>query len=336
MEILARWLDAAGIRFIFEQLPQRNLLLVLNYHRIGNPDESPFDPGVFSATAEEFEAEVKFISRRLNPVTLSEAIQFIEANGNDGRSCCRSLITFDDGYVDNFEIAFPILRKAGIQGVFFLPTSLIGTQHVPWWDLIAYLVKSARNRRFVLRYPSNLRCDLETTGLRETLRRVLDLFKRPEMKDPERFIAELESACAGQRPHDSGARCFMNWDEVGALAGGGMALGAHTHSHRILGRLSADEQHQELLEPRKILQEKVGVGAETIAYPVGAKTSFTQETKMLAERLGYRAAFSFYGGVNRPGEVDCFDVRRVGVDGQSVARFRVQSTIAALTDRFWP
>ena len=55
-ELLARGLFWSGATFLFDQLPTRDLLLVLNYHRIGNPDDDSFDPGVFSATADELKS----------------------------------------------------------------------------------------------------------------------------------------------------------------------------------------------------------------------------------------------------------------------------------------
>jgi len=53
----------------------------------------------------------------------------------------RVLLTFDDGYRDNYDLAFPILRSHGVQGVFFLPTTFIGTDAIAWWDEIANLIQ---------------------------------------------------------------------------------------------------------------------------------------------------------------------------------------------------
>jgi len=332
---MARWLYRTGIHHALGWLPKRDSLLILNYHRLGDPYSTPYDPGLFSATAEQFEAQVAFVARHLIPVTLKETLGLIEGGG-DSHHGCRALITFDDGYLDNFEIAFPILKRFGMQGVFFLPTAFIGTRGIPWWDTIAFLVRSARNRRFTLHYPEDLALDLDAAPLSAVLRRTLALYKRPEMTDSERFITELESACGGRRPNSGGERCFMDWDEVQQMIAGGMAIGGHTHTHRLLGRLPAGEQLQELTECRQALRAKAGITVETMAYPVGSHTSFTSQTKSLAAQAGYRAAFSYYGGINRPDRFDPFDVRRVAVDWSSLERFTMQTTFAALANRYWP
>jgi peptidoglycan/xylan/chitin deacetylase (PgdA/CDA1 family) len=335
-ERLAQWIYATGVHKILCRLPKQNSLLVLNYHRLGDPGSTPYDAGVFSTTAEEFEAQVAFITRHLLPVNLKEALAFITGNGTDGRRECRALITFDDGYLDNFEIAYPILKQYRVQGAFFLPTAFIGTQDLPWWDIVAFIVRTARTRKFTLQYPECLALDLNVNDVGEVIRQILRLFKRPEMTNSERFIAELETASRGHRPDVTGERCFMDWDEARQMYIGGMAIGGHTHTHRLLGRLPLPEQWQELTECRRILREKVGIDADAMAYPVGSTTSFTSETKYLVEQAGYRAAFSYYGGINRPGKLDRFDVHRVPVDWSTLQRFTIQTTFAALASCYWP
>jgi hypothetical protein len=69
-ELLARGLLWSGASILLSQLPAADSLLVLDYHRIGNPDDDLFDPGVFSATAEEFSDQITYLKRRVSPVTL--------------------------------------------------------------------------------------------------------------------------------------------------------------------------------------------------------------------------------------------------------------------------
>ena len=77
-ELLARGLRWSGATFLLALLPARDSLLVLNYHRIGNAEEDLFDPGVFSATAEQFNDQIAYLKRRLSLVTLDEALAFID------------------------------------------------------------------------------------------------------------------------------------------------------------------------------------------------------------------------------------------------------------------
>jgi len=334
-ELLACGLYWSGAAFLLSQLPARDSLLVLNYHRIGNPDDDLFDPGVFSATADQFNNQISYLKRRVSLVTLDEALAFIEGTNNDRNRCCRALITFDDGYLDNYEIAYPILSAHGAQGVFHLATSMVGSCDVPWWDRIAYMVKTARRRSFSLSYPADLTVDIDKTGLAEGLRNILKLYKQPNNSDPGRFLRELAEASKGEEPSGTQRR-FLNWEEAREMRTGGMAIGSHSHSHTVLSQLEPYRQYEELTKSRAILKEQLGVEAEVVAYPVGARSSFTDQTQKAAREAGYRAAFSFYGGVNLQGKTSFFDVKRIGIGGESWSRFWVQVGVCRATGSYWP
>jgi peptidoglycan/xylan/chitin deacetylase (PgdA/CDA1 family) len=332
---LARGLLWSGASFLLSQLPPRDLLLVLSYHRIGKSEEDPFDPGVFSATAEQFDDQISYLKRHFSLITLEEATSFVEGRIRDKAHCSRVLITFDDGYLDNHDIAFPILRSHGVQGVFFLVTSMVGSCYVPWWDRIAYLMKTARKRRFSLRYPATLAVDLDGNGLTESLRSILMLYKSPENADTVRFMQELAGEANGEDVPMT-VRRFLDWDEAREMSRGGMAIGSHTHSHQVLSQLDRVEQLQELSESRAILKEHLGEAVDALAYPVGHKISFSDETQRIAERLGYRIAFSHHGGTNMNGRTSPYDVKRAKMDRQSWSRFRVQTAVCRFTGSYWP
>jgi peptidoglycan/xylan/chitin deacetylase (PgdA/CDA1 family) len=334
-ELLAKALFWSGAAFLFGQLPERDLLLVLNYHRIGNRDDDPFDPGVFSATEDQLNEQISYLKRHVSLVTLQEAVAFVDGTINEKTRRCRVLITFDDGYLDNYQVAFPILRSHGVQGVFFLATSMVGSCFVPWWDHIAFLMKTARQRRFSLHYPADLAIDLVENGMTKSLRDVLSLYKRPGNADPERFIRELREEAQGDDLPGTQRR-FLSWDEAREMISGGMAIGSHTHSHTMLSQLGPDQQRQELARSRTLLREQLGIEADALAYPVGATSSFSDHTQQLAQEVGYRAAFSFHGGTNLPRMTRRYDVKRFGVGDQGWTRFRVQAAICRLTGNYWP
>ncbi len=331
-EWLPRRLVWDGASSLLSKLPVRDSLLVLNYHRIGNADDDMFDPCVFSATAEQFEDQIATLKRHVSPITLEEALAFIDGTLKEKTPRCRVLITFDDGYLDNYKIAYPILRSHGVQGVFFLVTSMVGSGHVPWWDQIAYLMKTGRKRKFFLRYPEELRVDIDRDSFKESLRAVLRLFKRPENVDPERFLQELAEETQGQAPPKT-LRRFLNWDEAREMNEGGAVIGSHTHSHHVLSQLEPERQYEELSTSRAILKEQLGVEIDALAYPVGKRNSFTDETQRIAREVGYRAAFSFHGGTNLPGRTQPYNISRFDLGEVSVSRLQLEMAVWKLTGR---
>lgn len=334
-EILARGLYWSGVTSVLHNLPPRNSLLVLNYHRIGKSDDDLFDPGVFSATGDELNEQLIYLKRHASLVTLAEAKAFCQGTVKDRSPRCRVLLTFDDGYLDNYQIAFPVLRSHDVQGVFFLATGLIGTCTVPWWDHIAFSIKSARQRQFRLSYPSNLDVDLTANGAAKCLEDVLRLYKDPQNKDAARFVQELMREAKSEALPET-LRRFLNWEEAREMIAGGMAIGSHTHSHPVLGQLEPEEQRKELTLSRARLMENLGVDIDALAYPVGDTNSYSTQTMDIANQTGYQVAFSFHGGSNLAGKIAPFDIKRVGVGYQSQIRFRVQAEIYRSTGRYLP
>lgn len=335
-ERLARGLFRSGLLSFLSALPARDSLMVLTYHRIGYAESDPWDPCIISATAEEFDDQITYLKRLCSLVTLDEAMAFIEGVDKTGSRRCRVLITFDDGYLDNYQIAFPVLRSHGTQGLFFLCSNLVGSGFVPWWDHVAYLVKSSQCKQFSLRYPSQLDVDLERDGLAESLQKINKLHKTYDTADSARFLAELNEATGGHELPPGGRR-YLNWDEAREMLEGGMAFGAHTQNHPMLSKLSPQDQFTEISRSRAAISEQLGVKIETMAYPFGIRSAFTPETERLAEQAGYRAAFSYYGNkINHKGAIDRFNIKRVPVGSQSSVRLQVQTGIGRLTGSFWP
>jgi len=131
-------------------------------------------------------------------------------------------------------------------------------------------------------------------------------------------------------------RRSLNCGEAKEMIAAGMAIGSHTHPHAVLSQLSRDEQRRELTLSRELLNQNLGISADVLAYPVGKTSSFSNQSQELARAAGYRAAFSFYGGVNLNGKIAPYDVRRIGIAGQSSTRFRVDAAVCKATGRYWP
>ena len=101
---------------------------ILAYHRIlesAEPAGFVFDPGLISASASAFDAQMAIIKRRYRPMSLGDVLGYVERG--EALPARAVVITFDDGYEDNHRVAFPILRKHGIrfgQFTVFLPALL--------------------------------------------------------------------------------------------------------------------------------------------------------------------------------------------------------------------
>ena len=330
-DFLARVSAYTGITRFIEALPAQPSLLILNYHRVGDAANTPYDSGTFSCTTAEFDWQVGYLKHRYPIINLEGAVDIV--HGRTAPSRTSILLTFDDGYRDNFEQAFPVLRAHEVSATFFLPTAFVGTGLLPWWDIIAFIVKNSARNRITLSYPKPAEFDLTHPHRAETTAAILELFKQPSVTDTERFIQALEAACDFERPRDNAERCFLNWDEAREMQAGGMRFGSHSHTHEILSKQPYARQLEELQVSRGILERELRQPIDTLAYPVGHSDTFNAETFKALTEARYSTAFSFYSGVNIPGKIRPFNVLRGLVDGDDHSVLRLRVALRAATRR---
>jgi peptidoglycan/xylan/chitin deacetylase (PgdA/CDA1 family) len=269
-------------------------LYVYNFHRIGNPDETPFDPNIYSCDEIHFAQQLSTIKDRFRIINVKELLDIL-ASGKTLQEPI-AMLTFDDGYRSNYENAFPILRAEKLPGVFFLPTSYISRDFVPWWDEIAWLIKNTRQR--VLKLPGNKEVVAVDRGnIKHTIRNVLTKIKYGEDSPMAEKIQHMRKVCGCEMPLEN-SNLFMTWEQTLEMHQGGMDFGSHGHTHEILAHLSAEEQRAELVLSKTLIEEHIKAPVEALAYPVGGRPMYTQETCRIAQECGYKVAFNFVPGYN--------------------------------------
>jgi peptidoglycan/xylan/chitin deacetylase (PgdA/CDA1 family) len=237
------------------------------------------------------------------------------------------MITFDDGYRDNFTAAFPILKAAGVPAVFFIPTGFVGTSQVPWWDEIAWMVRHTTKKSVEIPFTGE-RLQLNGVPRNVAIRTVLTAFKRSP-GETTRKVGELRKVLDCKLPEAASEKLFVNWDDLESMRRAGMDIGSHTHSHQILSHLSASEQLEELRRSKQLLEAHLGESVDSIAYPVGAVDSFTNETMALTQQCGYKVGFSFINGANLASDLPRYSMRRIAVEDNASAADLQYSTAFA-------
>lgn len=311
-EFLARGLRGLGIVRLLEHLARRPGLLVLTYHRIGDPSASPYYAPVASATPDALEAELVTLRRTHRVIGVEEAADLADRGFPTKEPL--ALVTFDDGYRDNFEAALPVLISQSIPAAFFLPTAFISTPRLPWWDHIAYVINTTSVPLLRLDWPRALDVDLERIPRRDAIALIVQMYLAHHVSDEPRFREALEARAGVEVDEEIlGRSLFMSWDEARSLTAAGMSIGSHGHSHRALSGLSEDEQRADLVESKRILQHELGRDVIALAYPYGWPGTYNDITTNLAQEAGYRLAFASVEGINRPGAANPHALRRLGV-----------------------
>ena len=314
---------AAGIAALpgVEQFRRRawNGVLVVSYHRVGEPRGTPFDRNAYSATPEAFDRQVAHLTQHCDVIGPSE----LDAAVNTPKGQF-ALITFDDGYRDNFEQAIPILSSHGATASFFPVTSFLDEPTTPWWDEIAWMVR-ASPRKWL---PSGGRLlsavVFDDPDREQAVRALLTRYYELPASDGEAYLDELaEATASGRLAKGAHAEAWLTWDMVRAMRDAGMSIGGHTMTHPLLSRLPPGEQRAEIDGCLGRLRDELGEDVEIFSYPVGLPNAFDDTTQACLRAAGVVHAFSHYGGHHKAGgRWDSLDIRRTSISrNTSDARF---------------
>lgn len=274
-------------RSVFHFL-SHNKVVILIFHRVlRTPD--PIFPNELDAN--RFNQIMVWIKSWFNVVSLDAAVKAIKEKNIPRRT---AVITFDDGYADNHDVALPILKKHGLPATFFIATGFLDGGRM-WNDTIIESVRHCQEQYLDLSIlklgchkistPDQKRAAIEalilnikylpTTERDDITECVSKISKMPDVKD-----------------------LMMTSAQIQALDSAGMQIGAHTVSHPILARTELNNAYIEIGESKNKLEKLLGHKIETFAYPNGKPgIDYLPEHPTLAKELGFSAAVSTTPGV---------------------------------------
>jgi len=275
---------------------------ILGYHKI-SPDPHPFFAPVSPAL---FESQMQFFKSCYRVMRLEELIKRSRRGDLPDRAVA---ITFDDGYRDNYEFAFPILKKYQLPATIFVATGAIGTGNPIWHDRVFDAFRFATVRRARLRNPELPELNLESEDARQrSLEGVLIHAKSLYGDARQRLIDDIEVRLKPNLPSNIEQR-MLTWDHIRQMHKAGIDFGSHTVSHTILSRIPREEKVKEIRESKRQLSEQLGAPVASFAYPNGKAADYDAEAKSVLQECGYSYAVTCRSGFNHASS-DAFELKR--------------------------
>ncbi|TKB46624.1 polysaccharide deacetylase family protein [Thalassotalea mangrovi] len=289
-----------------------------NYHRIGDPGETQYDPNLFSCSAEQFEAHLKFFKSNFDVISLDDLMTIMRNNSPIKDRL--AIITFDDGYQDNFNLAYPLLKSANLPATFFIATDFIDNPLVPWWDEVAWLLKNTEiNHQQLKKW--QLPINWYKAPVTEQIRIMLRFMKQNHRLSMAEKLAILRKASGYQDNELTiSESLFMNWDMLREVLSNGISIGSQTCSHQILSHLNEAQQEQEIVESKRRLEQQLDTVISAFAYPVGGENSYNEITTNLLRKSGYQLAFTFLHKLGANLLANRFELPRFSVDNHCTVR----------------
>lgn len=282
-------------------------LNVLIFHRVlAQPD--PLFPDEVDAA--RFDEILGWVKSWFNVLPLDEAARRLADGSLPARA---AVLTFDDGYADNHDIALPLLRRHGLPCSFFVATGFLDGGRM-WNDTLIESIRRSALPTLDLRGLQDGRGDdLGQHVLGDTAHRraaIAALIGRVKYLPPEPRLASVNAIAtrAEVAPPDD---LMMTGTQVRALRAAGMQIGAHTVSHPILATLQPQQAADEIARSRDVLQALLGEKVGLFAYPNGKPGSdyLPDVHPGIVRELGFDAAVSTRWAAARRGD-DIFQIPR--------------------------
>jgi peptidoglycan/xylan/chitin deacetylase (PgdA/CDA1 family) len=291
------------------------LLRVLTYHRVSD--------------AAAFRAHMAHVAAS---GTVVSAAALLEALAGGAPLPPRALmITFDDGYREVGDVAWPILRGLGLPAVLFVPTAYPGAATTFWWDRLEQALADTprRDRLATPIGPVSLaHAPLRATAAADLRRHLATLHHDEARRCAEALCADLD-APPGALP------AILGWDDLRRLAREGLAVGAHSRTHPILTRVPHADLAGEVAGARDDLRRELGSDVPIFCYPNGRHDP---AVRAALRNAGYAAAFTTRRGTNDLRRADPLRLRRINVargDGLPDLRARLVLSSARLNRWRW-
>ena len=274
-----------------------------------------------------FDKQISHLTNKYRPITLARMAGSLQKNEFlDRRSV---VITFDDGWRDNYLQAFPMLKKHRAPAIIFLTTDYIGTSNIFWFLQISILMtynKMSRGQldELIAQITGDAASAKAISGAKQqeidSLKSDTDWFieNLKQLDTPVIFkIIQRLSEKIGMVGDTAGeTRWMLNWEEVAEMSQNGIDFGSHGCSHKIMTTLDGVDIDRELKESKRILEEKLRKEINIFSYPNG---DFSDEIQGRVRQCGYICAVATRGRSGSRPQLDLYALKRIGIhEGISV------------------
>lgn len=299
-------------------------LHIVMYHYVRDLQHSRY-PKIKGMDYLLFKEQIAFFERNFTVVTMEDAIH--AWNGGEVLPENAMLLTFDDGYIDNYTYVFPVLKEHHMQGSFFIPGKTIAENVLLDVNKIHFLLASAdvdvilhdlfeqlnccrkegapllSNEELFDKYAVANRFDnKETVFIKRILQTEIEEEVRHKISDYlfQKYVAVSEEVFAGE--------LYMNRDQIKCMKNEGMFIGVHGYDHNRLAVLPEEKMKEDIDKALEVMDEFIDRDEWVFSYPYG---SYNDQVIEYAAMKGCRLGMSTKVQTASPEKDDRYRVPRL-------------------------
>ena len=271
-ERLASLLHYMGIVRIFRFITKKKKKIkILMYHRIADNsiDILPYYSQL-NVSVKSFEEQIIYLKKNYNIIRV-EDIENAPENS--------VIITFDDGYLDNYTNAYPILKKYDVPATIFVAADAIDGK-ILWINKYYYCLNNISLEELIDYFNIITNADIKLKNKIKSAEEMQHfLMFKLNKKRREIIIEKIIKHFKLKLP----IKNYMTWNNLKEMSKNNISIGSHTCSHQLLSTLTAEEIEEELINSKKKIEDNVNK-VNAIAYPWGNKKSFNKEVIKTASK----------------------------------------------------
>lgn len=317
---ILRWAVASTLHYTgFVQLVNRLFprpgALIFFGHRVA----SDFDDLLGGIPPDLFERQIAWLARHFRFLSMDELVEHIHQKKPVPANSV--VLTLDDGYVDNYTNALPVLERHRVPATIYLVTDSIETGELPWPQRLAWVLARTQRNTLELDLPDRVSFPLKTMPERvKALKAIKQIRKTLSMREQLNLFQSVVDQCGVPTPRGR----MLSWDQAREMRGRGITFGSHTVHHPFMNRLPLEDARHELVESKRVIEKRLGERVRHFCFPHG---SYGEAVGRLAQEAGYESYF-ISGGLNRTNDHtrSPFQFRRLGLSDEELPVLALATT----------
>jgi peptidoglycan/xylan/chitin deacetylase (PgdA/CDA1 family) len=277
----------------------RGIGAIFMLHHVRPEKPSSFEPNrILKVTPDFLEQVITQVTRSGFEIVALDKAHFRLIEGDYGTPFV--CFTFDDGYRDNLEYAYPIFKRHGLPFAIYVPTEYADGSGDLWWLALEKVIVRVEAVSVKLGgVQRRLRCG--TPREKDAAFHTIYWWLRSiDEADARAFVRELCDG-VGFIPDDLCSDLMLNWDEVRQLAGDPLVtIGAHTRRHYALAKLTLAEARAEVEQSVRRVEREIGKPCLHFSYPYGDEASAGPREFDLVRELGLKTGVTTRKGLIHP------------------------------------
>jgi peptidoglycan/xylan/chitin deacetylase (PgdA/CDA1 family) len=299
-EYLKRFESNKFVILLFHGVIEKHIHPVRNYNRK-------------HIEASYFEKIIKEFSDFGNAISMDELVTLKENNSTIKDNTF--LVTFDDGFLNNLEIAAPILTKYSVPATFYVTTDFIDNNSMSWIDRIEFVIEKTNKKTILLPWRTEIFSIENEANKIRLLDEIRRFIKSNSTFNKEEFITQIYAQLEEEEIYSSEDILDkkMNWNELKMLSDNPLfIIGGHTHTHPILSFLDSKKLDDEIAICLNMLKKKGGIKTVHFSYPEGQSIHYNKDVIVKLKERGIVCCPSAIDGTNYMSD-NLFHLKRITI-----------------------